>query len=204
MQSLIGDRPWVRILLRVILLGMLILILNFGIRYLTGIGPDIQTLLVPNPPMFGLVASGRMSPLTALGFVLAIPAYYLLTGREPGKRKPSVSAIISMFLLVLSGLFCMGYLFGTPILWRYTHTRCLYNLSLSFLFLSVGLMMAAGPECWPVSMYIGHSIKARLMRSIIPVSILIILLQGVSSEAPNPWNLNPTFRVAFAALDWPV
>ncbi len=32
------------------------------------------------------------------------------------------------------------------------------------------------------------------------MSIFIILFQGILSELPNPWNLNPAFRVAFAAL----
>ncbi len=38
------------------------------------------------------------------------------------------------------------------------------------------------------------------MRVFIPVSFVIVLFQGLLSEVFNPWNINPAYRVAVAAL----
>ena len=71
---------------------------------------------------------------------------------------------------------------------------------IAFLFLSLALMLTAGQTAWPVSSFIGTSIKARLMRVFIPVSFVTVLFQGLLSEVFNPWNINPAYRVAVAAL----
>ena len=108
-------KPKVRTLIRLILVGMYLLVLLLTIRYFTGLGPDLEQLLSPNPPLFGQILSARMSPLTALGFLLAIPAFLLLTSLEPGKRKKSISAILSFIVLVINGIFYLGYLFRAPL-----------------------------------------------------------------------------------------
>jgi diguanylate cyclase (GGDEF)-like protein/PAS domain S-box-containing protein len=72
--------------------------------------------------------------------------------------------------------------------------------ALAFMFLSLGLLMDAGPDAWPVSMYAGHSLRAHLMRAFIPVSLLIVLLQGFLSTADNPWVINPAIKVGIAAF----
>ena len=61
-------------------------------------------------------------------------------------------------------------------------------------------MVVAGPDIWPVRMYVGPSLKARLMRAFIPISILIALFQGLLSTAADPWINNPTIKVAVAAF----
>jgi PAS domain S-box-containing protein len=71
---------------------------------------------------------------------------------------------------------------------------------LAFLFLSLALLLDAGQTAWPVRSFAGASIRARLMRVFIPVSFVIVLFQGLLSEVFNPWNINPAYRVAVAAL----
>ena len=190
----------VRILVRLILVGMYLLVLLLAIRYFTGLGPDLEQLLSPNPPLFGQILSARMSPLTALGFLLAIPAFLLLTGLDSGKRIKSISAILSFIVLILNGIFYLGYLFRAPLFYGGKFIPIALTTVLAFLFLSLALMLAAGQTAWPVSMFIGSSIKARLMRVFIPVSFVIVLFQGLLSEVFNPWNINPAYRVAVAAL----
>ena len=43
------------IFVRLILVGMYFLVLLLAIRYFTGLGPDLEQLLSPNPPLFGQI-----------------------------------------------------------------------------------------------------------------------------------------------------
>jgi diguanylate cyclase (GGDEF)-like protein/PAS domain S-box-containing protein len=190
----------IRILVQASLAAMLIIVLVLAIRYFTGFGPNLEQLLYPNPTLLGQILTARMSPLTGLGFFLAIPAFLLLTGDQPGKRTKSSSAALSLALFVFSGLVSLGYLYGAPPFYGGTLIPVAITTALSFLFLSLGLQMMAGPACWPLRMYVGRSLRARLMRTFIPVSLFIVLLQGFLSTAANPWVVNPAIKIGIAAF----
>jgi PAS domain S-box-containing protein len=49
-------------------------------------------------------------------------------------------------------------------------------------------------------MFIGTSPKARMMRAFIPISILIVVIQGLLSSEAVPWVINPAVKVAGAAV----
>ena len=199
-QRVFQGRHGMRIIVQACLLGMLIIVLILTFRTFTGYGLNLEELLSPNPPLFGLELSSRMSPLTSLGFLLAIPAFLLMTGREPGKRNKSAAAGISLIVLILSGLNILGYLYGAPPFYGGTLTPVAVTTAFSFLFLSLGLLMTAGPTCWPVRMFVGPSLQAHLMGAFIPASIVIALLQGFLSTDSAPWIVNPALRVAVAVL----
>jgi len=189
-----------RIVIPVIQMGMMIIVLLMAFRALTGLGPDLEKLIYPNPPLLGQIATGRMSPLAALGFILAIPALVLLTRREQTQQVKSIAAGISLVVFTLSGIILLGYLYRAPLFYGGTTIPVALTTALSFMFLSLGLMMMAGPTYWPLRIFSGHSIKARLMRAFIPASIIIALLQGLLEEVSEPWVINLALRVAIAAL----
>ncbi len=199
-QKRFFHRSNVRILVRFILVGLLFLVLFLAIRYFTGLGPDLEQLLTPNPPLFGQILSARMSPLTAFGFLLVIPAFLLMTRFEPGKQIKNTSAILSFIVLILNGFFYLGYLFRAPLFYGGKFIPIALTTVLAFLFLSLASMLDAGQTAWPVRSFVGGSIRARLMRVFIPVSFMIVLFQGLLSEVFNPWNINPAYRVAVAAF----
>ncbi|HEX7540904.1 MAG TPA: PAS domain S-box protein, partial [Anaerolineales bacterium] len=199
-QRVFPARGGVRIFVQAGLVGLLILVLILGLRYFTGLGPDLEKILYAAPPLFGQFSSARMSPLSALGFLLAIPAFLLLSGGKPGQRTKSTAAALALALFILSGLIILGYLFGAPLFYGGTLIPMAVTSALSFGFLSLGLLMTAGSTCWPVRLYVGHSLRARLMRAFVPASLLIVLIQGFLSTAADPWIINPAVRIAVAAL----
>ncbi len=187
-------------LIKASLVGMFAIVIILAIRYFSGLGPDLEKILYPSPPLFGQFSSARMSPLSALGFFLAIPALFLLITGRPGTHTTSVSAALSLALLIFSGLICLGFLYGAPLFYGGPLIPMALSSAISFLFLSLGLLVTAGPTCWPVRMYAGPSIKARLMRAFIPASVSIVLLQGLLSTMKVTWIINPAVRGAFAAF----
>jgi len=199
-QIVFPARHEIKILVQAGLLGMLIIVLVLTIRYFTGLGPDLEQLLYPNPTLFGQILTAHMSPLSALGFFLAIPAFLLMTGAEPDMRLKNTAASLALIVFILSSLNILGYLYGAPLFYGGTIIPVAITTALSFWFLSLGLLMTAGPVCWPTRVFVGPSLKARLMRAFIPTSILIVLIQGLLSRDPAPLITNPAIRVALAAL----
>jgi diguanylate cyclase (GGDEF)-like protein/PAS domain S-box-containing protein len=193
-------RRGMRILVQASLAGILIIVIILALRYFTGLGPDLEQMLVPNPTLFGQIETARISPLTALGFFLTIPVFLLMALRAPGKRIKSAAAVLCLVVLILSSLNILGYIYGAPPFYGGTLIPVAVTTALSFFFLSLALLMAAGPACWPVRMFVGSTLRARLMRTFMPASLLIVLLQGLFSTASAPWIINPALRVAVAAL----
>ena len=199
-QRVSPARRGIKILVQAGLLGILLIVFILALRYFTGLGPDLEKLLYPAPPLFGRFSSGRMSPLSALGFFLAIPALLFLTAGKPGTRTKSASAALSLALLIFSSLICLGYLYRAPLFYGGTLIPMAVTSAISFLFLSLGLLLMAGPACWPTRRYVGPSLHARLMRVFIPASVFIALFQGLLSTANDPWIINPAVKAAVAAF----
>ncbi len=182
------------------LVGILLIVILLTIRYFTGLGPDFEQILVPNPGFFGEFERARISPLTGFGFFLTFVPLLLLTRREPGPKPKTVSAVLSLIVSIFSGLIILGYLYNVPLFYGGTFIPVAVTTALSFLFLSLGLLLTAGPDCWPARQYVGPSLQARMMRAFLPATTAIVLFQGFFSTVSAPWIVNPAIRVALAAL----
>jgi diguanylate cyclase (GGDEF)-like protein/PAS domain S-box-containing protein len=199
-RRILTTRGGIRIIIPIIQIGMMIIVVLLAFRALTGLGPDLEKLIYHNPPLLGQVSTARMSPLSALGFLLSIPALILITRREPGKQARSATAGLALVLFALSSLIILGYLYGAPLFYGGTTIPVALTSALSFWFLSLGLLEMAGPSTWPVSAYMGHSLRARLLRAFVPALVIIVLIQGLLSTAGDPWITNPALKVAIAAV----
>jgi diguanylate cyclase (GGDEF)-like protein/PAS domain S-box-containing protein len=189
-----------RIITLVLQVGMLIIVLILVLRSMTGLGPDLENIIYPNPPLLGQIPTARMSPLVAAGLFLAIPGMFLATGLKPNQRVKNITAGIGLALFTFSGLILIGYLYGAPLFYGGTTIPVALPSALTFFFLSLGLLMMAGRHAWPMKSYNGHSLRARLLRAFIPSSILIVLFQGLLSSEADPWIINPGIKVAVAAI----
>jgi diguanylate cyclase (GGDEF)-like protein/PAS domain S-box-containing protein len=199
-QRVFPGRRWVRRLEQAILVGMFLIVFILALRYFTGLGPDLEKILYPAPPLFGRFSSARMSPLSAAGFFLVIPAFLLLIAGRPDTRTRRACAAPALALFILSSLVILGYLYGAPPFYGGTLTPMAVTSALAFWFLGLGLLMSVGPTGWPMRVFIGPSLKSRLLRAFIPASLFIVLLQGLLSTAVDPWIINPAIKVAVAAL----
>ncbi len=199
-QRIFRNKGGMRIVVLVIQTGLMVAVMVLAIRSLTGLGPDLEKIIYPNPSLLGQTTTGRMSPLAALGFLVAIPALLLITTHEPSQRTKSITAGLGLILFILSSLIILGYLFGAPLFYGGTLIPVALTSALSFWFLSLGLMEMGGPASWPISRYMGHSLRANLMRAFVPTLVIIILFQGLLSTVFDPWISNPALKAAIAAI----
>ena len=157
----------------------------------------IEELLVGNQAMFGRVMTGRISPVTASGFVLAGASLLFLPSASTRRLSSGLAlAIGSCSLLVL-----LGYLYGTPLLYGGSVIPVALSTGLAFLCLSIGVLAAAGPGQWPLRELTGPSARALLLRTFLPVTVLAVLINGsVLRLFEAHSNLNPALLATFSGL----
>ena len=167
-------------------------------QYLGGWPSTIDALLVPHPSAFGSVAVGRMSPLTATGFVLGSAA--LVEVLADGERLDAgdLGGFLASLLAMLSVVVTLGYSYGTPLLYGGGVVPMALTTALAFATLSVGLMALAGRERFPLRPFSGPSARARLLRAFLPIAPAVVVTDGLFFRFVPA--LNPALHAALLAL----
>ena len=164
----------------------------------TGVDLPLEAFLYPAPAMLGGVPTGRMSPATGALFFLAGTGICLLLlreGKEPRSKFPGDLAGILGGLVAASGLtFLLGYLYGSPLLYGSGIIPVAILTAAGFLSLGMGLVAAAGPDCIPLRLLTGPTARARLMRTFLPLIVLLVIAQDILHD------LFPKFFIANNAL----
>lgn len=137
----------------------------------TGIDFHIDYLLLTATGTVGSTPVGLMSPVTAICILLGSAALLLLLA-----KKNEISALLSLVLTLVAGVVIIGYWYGAPLLYGGTIIPVALPTAVSLGILGVGLITAAGPGSWPLSLVTGTSTRARLLQGLLPVILIIVLL----------------------------
>jgi two-component system cell cycle sensor histidine kinase/response regulator CckA len=137
--------------------------------------------------------SGYMSPLTAVGWIVA--SLSLIRCLVSFTRR--LTAIIADFLTIVLfffGLTCtIGYLYGMPFLYGSTINPTALPTSFLFMLLAVSLLMHHPDKSEFMGLFIGPSIQSRLLRLFLPVMMVLMTATGwfFSRFPPNVSGMNP-------------
>ena len=183
-------------------LGVVILTTVFGflnfIEYFIGVDLSLEKVWFPATEQFGSVVTNRMSPMTGAGMFASGMALSLVLGTRRSIR--NLSGVLGLLVAMLGLVGTMGYLFGTPLLYGGKVIPMAANTTFALLVLGVGLTAAAGPECWPLRALVGSSVRARLLRTFLPLTGVIILAQGWLNQFISGSFANPALTAALLAL----
>jgi signal transduction histidine kinase len=183
--------------LAVIILTMVFGFFNF-IEYFIGVDLSFEEVWFPATEQFGRVVTNRMSPMSGAGMFVSGMALFLFLGTRHPIRNLSGGLGLLAALLGLVGI--MGYLFGTPLLYGGSVIPMAANTTFALLLLGVGLMAVAGPECWPLRALVGSSVRARLLRTFVPLTGFMVLAQGWLHQIIPRIGSNPALIAALLAL----
>ena len=121
------------------------------LQYAASLPLDIESVLFQKAEFKGGIPLGRMSPLTSAVLLLAALAALLLT--ESFKSSQKVRNLGSMLGLTIGftgfAIF-LGYVYGSPIIYRAHFIPVAISTSLAFMLLGTGIVAAAGPESLPL------------------------------------------------------
>jgi len=114
----------------------------------------VERWLAPEGMRVGLIPVGRMSPLTAVTFLLVASALLLQwppLGASRGCRRTAsllVLAVLSIALVVL-----MGYAAGAPLLYSGQTIPMALLTAILFLQVGLGVLLTARTDTWPLSLF---------------------------------------------------
>lgn len=141
----------------------------------TGYPIEFERIIGNSPGLLNDFPIGRMSPATCILFLISVVS--LLTIITKNKWHKTV-IFLSTAALFASFIFDLGYLYVTPLLYGRTIIPPAWNTSLAFTFLFIGILSGFGMNEKPLNLFVGESVRARLMRSFLPVTVLIIVVAG--------------------------
>jgi PAS domain S-box-containing protein len=171
-------------------------------QFFLGSSLDVEQLLLVAPERMGEIPVGRMSPITAANFALAGSALLLLHFSKPAHhRLKAISGITATIVLSVGLVVVLGYLYGTPLLYGGNIIPVALPTALACVALGAGLIGAAGPSCWPLSVLAGPSVRARLLRTFLPVMVAVVLSEGwLSAFLLRQSDINPVLVSSLTAV----
>lgn len=159
------------------------------VEFFSGASFGIDELFVRDPAMFGHVKKGRMSPITALSFLLACGSLWALVTPRLRVWTGHAATALAMVALVI----VLGYVHGSPLLYGGGIIPVALPTACAFLLISAALITVAGRENWPVQPWCGHSTRAVLLRWFVPIATSGVLLRGLlSASLLRHTAINPT------------
>lgn len=124
----------------------------------------------------------NVSPINNMCNILIGFAFILLLTFKADKiYNKSVAAWLAIFASIAAGVILVGYLYNSLLFMQVASgqlTSTSLPAALTSLFLSIGLITAIGEEHLPLRAFIGSSLFAQLMRTMIPLIIILILVQN--------------------------
>jgi signal transduction histidine kinase len=141
------------------------------------------------------------SPISAITVIVA-SACCVLTFCDCLLRKYKETLVSAMALFVFSvGLVVtLGYLYGSPLLYGGEVRPVALLAGISYALLGFALALAQGPDRWPVSAFVGSTVRARLMRSFLPIIIAVVIVSGSLSNGALLTSSNPALTASLIAL----
>ena len=183
-------------LVQTVAAAVLLLALLTLLEYALGLDLLIDEVLVhEHPDATGTSHPGRMSPLTALGFVFAAAALLVVT------RRPAQAQWLAIATLLLTLFSLAGYAYGVEQLSGLTfYTRMALHTTLTFALLGAGTLLLR-PQAGPIAALRWRSLGGLLVRQLLPAVIATLLLIGLGASLLISLQLaDPRTALAFVVI----
>ena len=131
--------------------------------------------------------STPISPVASVLIIIAAVGFFAWT--DPGffcprRRHVREIAVLAGSIVMISGFtLSISYLFGSPLLFAAPLIPVAAFSAIAAFFIGFALVLAAGPKTFPVRLFIGTSIRARLLRTFVPLTIFITLCETLVFSA---------------------
>ena len=122
----------------VILVLSLIRFTEFNININLNI--DQWIFKVPSEKL-GLIPVGQMALPTALNFIFASIALFLATSLKRHWFADALTRVLAIMTTFIGLAFCLGYIYGTPLLYGGTTIPMALNTAIAFVVLGIGLVV---------------------------------------------------------------
>ena len=159
-----------------------LLVLSYALvvlsQYILGWHWGLESLLPESAEEINGRPVNSTSPITAASLMLLGASLLQFTVRH----RSSKTTVFALLFTMLAGLNALvinfAYLFGAPLL----HNNKIIPMSMLsaalIILLTLALLAAAGQRYWPLSLFVGSTLRARLMRVFLPLTVIIVMVEG--------------------------
>jgi PAS domain S-box-containing protein len=103
-------------------------------------------------------------------------------GNTARGRSGDAAGALSALSVVVAAVFVLAYFHGVPLLRGSRALPIALTSASGFLLLGLGVVAAAGPACWPRRMWAGESVRARMLRAFVPLTVGVVLVSSFVCE----------------------
>ena len=180
----------------VLLMGLFVLVqLIFGINF------GVEQVLFRTNELLGSIPLGRMSPLTAIAFLLEGAALLILLIGGRWRNVSSAVALLAAAATAINTIVLIGYLFGAPLLYGGTTIPVALPTAIAFVSIGLGQLNLAVPGVPALREWSGASMRGILLRAFLPFLLFFILLDSWADLAfASMTKLNPAVWYSLKAL----
>ena len=180
----------------VLLVGLFVLV-----QFIFGTNLGIEQVLSRTNEWLGSTPLGRMSPLTAIAFLLEGAAFFILLIGERWRNVSTVVALLAAAATAINAVVLIGYAFGAPLLYGGTNIPVALPTALAFILVGIGQLNLAAPGVPPLREWSGASMRGILLRAFLPFLLFFILLDSWVGPTFGPMlKLNPAVWYSLKAL----
>jgi len=171
------------------LMGLLVLA-----QYFTGFDSGVERALSATNEVLGRFPLGRMSPLTAVSFLLESGALVLLFRTTRWRFAGAGATLLALAPTAMNTVFLVGYLYGVPLLYGSPIIPVSLPTALAFVLIGTGQIRLAVPGVAALRPWRGNTLRGVLLRSFLPAILAVIFLEGCLD------TIQPAGRVVNMAL----
>jgi PAS domain S-box-containing protein len=155
---------------------------------------EVEEIFIKNPERVGNVLIGRMSPITSLLFIFICLGLWGIRQNSSNIIR-YVGGSFSMLVFLISSILLIGYLYKEPLLYGSQIIPVSLPSAICFLLYSITLLRIYELKFWTLNLIRDNKITRKLLKSFLPIVVLIVILQGFLITNFSFHLYNPTLSV---------
>ncbi|GBE58333.1 blue-light-activated protein [bacterium BMS3Abin01] len=147
-------------------------------QYLFGWEGGLYDLLPASRMAISNVPANSTSPMTAASLFLASVSMLFLYLGATASKATTASVVLSLLAGLNALVVGFAYLFSVPLLHNGRIIPMTFLTAVATIILCLGLLAAVGPASWPLRFLVGPTLRARLLRVFLPLTVIIVMVEG--------------------------
>jgi PAS domain S-box-containing protein len=158
--------------------------------YLFNFSWDLEKVFIRNPGRIGNFVSGRISPIASLLYIFLSIGILSLNYKD-SKLSRYLAGSFTLLVFIISSILLVGYLYKAPLLYGSKIIPVSLPSAICFFLFSITFIRIYGSGFWTFNLIKSNKVAHLLLKSFLPIVVIIIILQGFLDTVWSFNDINP-------------